>query len=52
MGSITLKKLVLIFTIITFINAGTVVADDENGGFNLADAFAQTDEKQTKQIGK
>lgn len=52
MGSIKSKKLALIFTFITFIYVGTAVADDENGGFNLADAFAQTDEKQTKQIAE
>ena len=52
MGSITSKKLALIFTFITFIIVGTAVADDENGGFNLADAFAQTDEKQTEQIAE
>ena len=52
MGSITSKKLALIFTFITFINVGIAVADDENGGFNLADAFAQTDEKQTEQIAE
>ncbi|MAH25358.1 MAG: hypothetical protein CMI19_00110 [Opitutae bacterium] len=52
MGSTKSKKLALIFTFITFINVGTAVADDENGGFNLADAFAQTDEKQTEQIAE
>ena len=52
MGSIKSKKLALIFTFITFIYVGTAVADDENGGFNLADAFAQTDEKQTEQIAE
>ena len=52
MGSITSKKLALIFTFITFINVGIAVADDENGGFNLADAFAQSDEKQTEQIAE
>ena len=52
MGSTKSKKLALIFTFITFIIVGTAVADDENGGFNLADAFAQTDEKQTEQIAE
>ena len=52
MGSITSKKLALIFTFITYVNVSTAVADDENGGFNLADAFGQTDEKQTEQIAE
>ena len=52
MGSITSKKLALIFTFITCINFSTAVADDEKGGFNLADAFGQTDEKQTEQIAE
>jgi hypothetical protein len=52
MGSITSKKLALIFTFITYINFSTAVADDENGDFNLADAFGQTDEKQTEQIAE
>ena len=52
MGSITSKKLALIFTSITYVNVSTAVADDENGGFNLADAFAQTEEKQTEQIAE
>lgn len=52
MGSITSKKLALIFTFITYVNVSTAVADDENGGFDLADAFAQTEEKQTEQIAE
>ena len=52
MGSITSKKLALIFTFITYVNVSTAVADDENGGFNLADAFGQTDKKQTEQIAE
>ena len=52
MGSITSKKLALIFTFITYVNVSTAVADDENGGFDLADAFTQTEEKQTEQIAE
>jgi len=52
MGIITSKKLALIFTSITYVHASTAWADDENGGFNLADAFAQTEEKQTEQIAE
>ncbi len=52
MGSITSKKLALIFTFITFFNVSNAVADDENGGFDLADAFTQTEEKQTEQIAE
>jgi hypothetical protein len=52
MGSITSKKLALIFTFITYVYVSTAIADDENGGFNLADAFGQTDEKQTEQIAE
>ena len=52
MGSITSKKLALIFTFITYVYVSTAMADDENGGFNLADAFGQTDKKQTEQIAE
>jgi hypothetical protein len=52
MGSITSKKLALIFTFITYVYVCTAMADDENGGFNLADAFGQTDKKQTEQIAE
>ena len=52
MGSIISKKLALIFTFITYVNVSTALAEDENGGFNLADAFAQTEEKQTEQIAE
>jgi hypothetical protein len=52
MGSITSKKLALIFTFITYVYVSTAIADDENGGFNLADAFGQTDKKQTEQIAE
>lgn len=52
MGSITSKKLALIFTFITYVNVSTAVADDENGDFDLADAFTQTEEKQTEQIAE
>ena len=52
MGSLTSKKLALIFTFITYVNVSTALAEDENGGFNLADAFAQTEEKQTEQIAE
>lgn len=52
MGSITSKKLALIFTSITYVHVSTSRANDENGGFNLADAFAQTEEKQTEQIAE
>ena len=52
MGSIISKKLALIFTFITYVNVSTALAEDENGGFNLADAFAQTEEKQIEQIAE
>ena len=39
-----------IFSISTCIIGSIALADDENNGFNLADAFAQTDEKQTEKI--
>ena len=52
MGSIISKKLALIFTFTTYVNVSTALAEDENGGFNLADAFAQTEEKQTEQIAE
>jgi hypothetical protein len=42
--------LAFIFSIITSIIGSIAFADDENSGFNLTDAFAQTDEKQTEQI--
>ena len=50
MGNITSKKLAFIFSISTCIIGSIALADDENNGFNLADAFAQTDEKQTEKI--
>lgn len=50
MGNLISKKLAFIFSIITSIIGSIAFADDENSGFNLADAFAQTDEKQTEQI--
>jgi hypothetical protein len=52
MGSIILKKLALIFTFITYIHVSSALADEENRGLNLADAFAQTEEKQTKEIAE
>lgn len=52
MGNITSKKLALIFTSITYVHVSTAGANDENSGFNLADAFAQTEEKQTEQIAE
>lgn len=39
-----------IFSISTCIIGSIALADDKNNGFNLADAFAQTDEKQTEKI--
>ena len=50
MGNLISKKLAFIFSISTCIIGSIAFADDENSGFNLADAFAQTDEKQTEQI--
>jgi hypothetical protein len=50
MGNLISKKLAFIFSIITSIIGSIAFADDENSGFNLTDAFAQTDEKQTEQI--
>jgi hypothetical protein len=50
MGNLISKKLAFIFSIITSITCSIALADDENSGFNLADAFAQTDEKQTEKI--
>ena len=50
MGNLISKKLAFIFSIITSIIGSIAFADDENSGFNLADAFAQTDEKQTEKI--
>ena len=50
MGNITSKKLAFIFSISTCIIGSIALADDKNNGFNLADAFAQTDEKQTEKI--
>ena len=52
MGSITSKKLALIFTFITCIHHSSAMADEENRGLNLADAFAQAEEKQTKEIAE
>lgn len=42
----------LIFTFIIYVNVSTAVADDVNRGFDLANAFAQTEEKQTEQIAE
>jgi hypothetical protein len=50
MGNLISKKLAFIFITSTCIIGSIAFADDENSGFNLADAFAQTDEKQTEQI--
>jgi hypothetical protein len=50
MGNLISKKLAFIFSTSTCIIGSIAFADDENSGFNLADAFAQTDEKQTEQI--
>jgi hypothetical protein len=50
MGNLISKKLAFIFSTSTCIIGNIAFADDENSGFNLADAFAQTDEKQTEQI--
>jgi hypothetical protein len=50
MGNLISKKLAFIFSTSTCITGSIAFADDENSGFNLADAFAQTDEKQTEQI--
>ena len=50
MGNLISKKLAFIFNTSTCIIGSIAFADDENNGFNLADAFAQTDEKQTEQI--
>jgi hypothetical protein len=52
MGNLISKKLAFIFSTSTCIIGSIAFADDENSGFNLADAFAQTDEKQTEQITK
>ena len=52
MGSITSKKLALIFTFITYIHFHSAMAEEENRVLNLADAFAQTEEKQTKEIAE
>ena len=52
MGSITSKKLALIFTFITYIHLHSAMAEEENRGLNLAAAFAQTEEKQTKEIAE
>jgi hypothetical protein len=50
MGNLISKKLAFIFSTSTCIIGSIAFADDENSGFKLADAFAQTDEKQTEQI--
>ena len=50
MGNLISKKLAFIFSTSACIIGSIAFADDENSGFNLADAFAQTDEKQTEQI--
>ena len=52
MGNIKSIKLALIFTLITDFTVITAVADDENDGSNLADAFAKTGEKQTEQVSE
>ena len=50
MGNLISKKLAFILSTSTCIIGSIAFADDENSGFKLADAFAQTDEKQTEQI--
>ena len=50
MGNLISIKLAFIFSTSTCIIGSIALADDESSGFNLADAFAQTDEKQTEQI--
>lgn len=47
MGNLKTKKLALLCILITFQRLDFAVGEDKKSGLNLADAFAQGDEKQT-----